>query len=121
NYDRGGGPGDLLFGWQLTSIGCEPWICQHARAYVLSPRSILPNLMSTRHAQDEVVGADGHWSYKDGERYWMDRMGEQTHVSRNPYDMHTKRAELWPWRELSQQREAVIPYIESTDVEYFRL
>jgi len=121
NFDRGGGPGDLLFGCQLVSIGCEPWICQEAAVHVLDPRPILPSTRVAGHGREWVAAGLGKWSYTEGETYWRERMGEKTHVSRNPYDMREKRKELWHWRDLSQQREPVIPYIEKTDAEYFGL
>lgn len=108
HYDRGGGPGDLLFGWQFEAIGCELWICQEARVMVLNPRQILPRTHLVGGTRDSIWGPGG-WSYNDGERYFHDRMKSGDPVSKNPYDMREKRKEIWHWRELSQERKPVIP------------
>jgi len=121
NFDRGGGPGDLLFGWQLGAVGCQPWICQEASVYVLNPRDILPSTRAAGHSRTWKAPGPGKWSYNEGEEYWRRRMGSKDPVSPNPYNMRAKSSQLWHWRELSQQREAVIPYIELTDAEYFGL
>jgi hypothetical protein len=120
NYDRGGGPGDLLFGWQLWQTGCELWLCQEARVNVLNPRRILPNMMLVGRTR-EGVAAPGKWSYNEGEAYYRARMASLDPKSKNPYDMRAKREELWVWRDLSQQQEPVIPFIVKSDQEYFGL
>ena len=119
NYDRGGGPGDLLFGWQLEALGCELYICHDARVLVPNPRAILPSIRMTGYTKERIMGP-GKWSYEQGEKYFRERMASGNPASKNPYNMREKSAEIWHWRELSQDREAVLPYIVKTDEEYFR-
>lgn len=119
HYDRGGGPGDLLFGWQFKMIGCELWICQEAAVMVLNPRTILPRthlVAGTREALSYPTG----WSYNDGESYYNNRMASGDPLSKNPYDMREKRKELWHWRELSQEREPLIPLNDVSDEVYWK-
>jgi len=119
HYDRGGGPGDLLFGWQFEAIGCEPWICQEAAVMVLNPRAILPRTHLVGGRRDSISYPTG-WSYNDGEKYFNDRMKSGDPVSKNPYDMREKRKEIWHWRELSQERKPVIPLNDVPDEVYWR-
>lgn len=118
HYDRGGGPGDLLFGWQFEAIGCELWICQEARVMVLNPRWILPRTHLVGGTRDSISYPTG-WSYNDGERYFNNKMASGDPVSKNPYNMREKRKELWRWRELSQERKPVIPLNDVSDEVYW--
>jgi len=56
---------------------------------------------------------EGRWSWKDGEAYQSARYAEiesgAPPKTKNPYDMHEKRKEIWHWRELSQKLKPVIP------------
>jgi glycosyltransferase involved in cell wall biosynthesis len=119
NYDKGGGPGDLLLGWQFKMIGCELWICQEAAVMVLNPRSILPRTGLVGGTRDSVT-APFRWSYNDGERYYYATMSSEKVVSNNPYDIRKKRKGIWDWRQLSQERQPVIPYIDISDEVYYR-
>mgnify|MGYP001097143407 CR=1 FL=1 len=120
HYDKGGGPGDLLFGWQFQAIGCELWICQEARVMVLNPRAILPRTHLVGGTRDSISYPTG-WSYNDGERYYQEKMNSGDPVSKNPYDMREKRKELWHWRELSQERKPVIPLNDVPDAIYWKV
>jgi hypothetical protein len=63
------------------------------------------------------------WSYEEGTAYFagLRVIYEKTgsFKANNPYDMLELRKELWCWRELSQEKEAIIPLNDMNDKEYF--
>jgi len=124
NFDRGRGPGDTEFGFRLYRAGCQTYICQEARVYCLNPRGILPNLNilipeSGAHRESLAsVIPGGRWTYEEGKMYMDSRKDFAT--SNNPYDIMERRKEIWGWRELSQEREARIPFNEVPDEVWFR-
>jgi len=114
NFDRGRGPGDTEFGYRLYMAGCQPYISQEARVYCLNPRGILPNL---NIVIPESGSFEGRWTYEEGKSYMDSRKGFSK--SNNPYDILERRREIWHWRELSQDREAKIPFNEVPDEVWF--
>jgi hypothetical protein len=64
------------------------------------------------------------WSYDEGMEYYKARQASiiagDLNRANNPYSLRKKRDEIWEWRELSQEEEAVIPFIEIPDEVYFR-
>lgn len=124
NWDRGRGPGDTEFGYRLMMAGLEPWICHEALVYCPNPREIMPNLNTTipiKWTPDKLNIYD-RWSYEQGTAYF-ECLKPQIVAGKlkapNPYDMHEKRKELWKWRKLSQEKEAVIPLNNISNKEYF--
>ena len=121
NYDRGRGPGDTEFGYRLICAGCGPCIVQEARVYCLNPRGIMPNLNLCL----PETGADieGRWSYEHGYAYMETRRIEMSAGepirAKNPYDLRRRRRDIWNWRELSQDYEAIIPYINVSNEGWF--
>ena len=119
-YERGRGPGDLEFGNRLEALGLQGWVCAQARVETLNPRTILPNLNSVIPVEQRLPPPYANrWCYREGEKYWRDRVAQHVTRSGSPYNMRQRRVEIWHWRELSQQREPVIPYVLKTDLEYF--
>jgi hypothetical protein len=116
-YDRGRGPGDTDVARRLLRAGYVPWVCPAARVDCLNPRSILPN---PNGCVDEVTSVDGRMTYVEGARYCERSDAEGRVVSSNRFTMAGMRALLWPWRELSQEREARIPRVVMTDAEYYQ-
>ena len=119
-YERGRGPGDLEFGNRLQLAGLQGWLARDARVECLNPRRILPNLNGVIPVDHRLPPPYEHrWCYAEGEKYWRDRVAQFRTKSGSPYNMRARREEIWEWRELSQQREPVIPYVMKTDLEYF--
>ena len=136
NWDRGRGPGDTEFGYRLLMAGLEPWICHEALVYCPNPREIMPNLNTTipiKWTSDNPniysiqrlssYRIYGRWSYEEGTAYFESRkpmINSGNLKAPNPYDMYEKRKELWEWRNLSQETEAIIPLNNVEDKEYFK-
>ncbi|TAK10572.1 MAG: glycosyltransferase family 2 protein [Anaerolineae bacterium] len=119
-WDRGRGPGDPDLGYRLAWSGLSPTICREAVVHCLNPRSILPNMNlvapesgSMPPPYDERITVE-----QGNEIYNAIRAGEQKWAD-NPIGLMALRAEIWDWRRLSQQREAVLPRNVVGDAEYF--
>lgn len=125
NWDRGRGPGDTEFGYRLVAAGLEAWICHEAKVYCPNPRPIMPNLNGTIPIKWTAENPNhvGRWSYEEGTAYFagLRSIYEKTgsFKANNPYDTMQMRKELWCWRELSQEKEAIIPLMDIGDKEYF--
>jgi hypothetical protein len=122
NYDRGRGPGDTEFGYRLFIAGCEPWLSQEAKVYCLNPRGIMPNLNLTIPLNWSEP--QPRWSYAEGTAYLRTRQNEiangQPPKAKNPYDTYERRKEIWHWRDLSQEKEALIPLNNVPDEQWFK-
>ena len=118
HFDRMRGPGDPELAYRLVRAGLEPWLV-HAPVLCPNPRAMLPNPNSASHYDRPTPGHEWRGCYLDGERYFRQSVDEGRSKARNPYDLRERREKLWHWREMSQEREAVIPHIVVTDADYF--
>lgn len=122
-FDMGGGLGDTEFSYRLFKAGCVPWLVHEANVYCLYAKEILPNTNYAfpKSKPDGVQFA--RWVYDQGEAYWYSRRqavdnGETR--SKSPYDMRERRKEIWDWRSLSQETEAVIPRNDVPDEKWYK-
>ena len=119
HFDRMGGPGDPEFGYRLERAGLQPWLT-HAVVACPNPRWVMPNPNAASHYDKLLPGHEWRGCYLDGERYYTDSNAEGRRRARNPYELRERREAIWHWRDESQKREAVIPYVEVPDAEYWR-
>lgn len=125
HYDLGRGPGDTEFGYRLVAAGLEPWICNEAKVYCPNPRPIMPNLNTTIPVEwtADRPNLVNRLSYNEGMAYFnacrglIEKGGSLKAL--NPYDTFEMRKELWVWRELSQEKDPVIPLNDVGDEKYF--
>lgn len=123
-YDRGKGPGDLEFGFRLWKAGCDIYLAHSPAVQCFNPREYF---IALRGTLPEDWNGFSHEPYKmsfwEGVAYMDKRIKEMNEgnppIAPNPYDIWEKRDELWKWRELSQQRETVIPYNNIEDDKYW--
>ncbi len=111
HYDGGCGPGDTEFGYRFMMAGCVTWLSREANVFCLNPREILPNLNAT--IPMSISDPKPRWSYNEGLAYTEQRKNAigrgQPPRAINPYSLRKRRKEIWHWRELSQEREPIIP------------
>jgi len=113
NYDRGRGPGDHCIGHRLIDSGLQGWLCGAATVEVLNPRGIMPN--PNIAIGEENLGE--RWGIVTGNAYYHATANRKR--ANNPYNIWRRRNDIWHWRELSQNLEAVIPKNIVPDAEYF--
>jgi len=113
NYDRGRGPGDTCLGRRFVASGCHGWLARDAGVIVLNPRGVMPN--PNLAIQDDDY--EGRWGVTSGDRYY--RETEERVVANNPFDLRELRDEIWKWRAMSQEKEAIIPRNVISNEEYF--
>lgn len=120
HYDLGRGPGDPDLGLRLALQGLETWCLREAIVHCLNPRKILPN-MNIVIPEDHRLGPpyDKRWYIKDGYTYFDQVKAKGTIAAPNPFDIRELREEIINWRELSQEREAVIPENVVADEDYY--
>jgi glycosyltransferase involved in cell wall biosynthesis len=117
NYDRGRGPGDHCLGHRLIDSGLQGWLAGDAVVEVLNPRGIMPN-PNIAIADEKLPPPNEHrWTVAEGNVYYHATFGRKT--ANNPYSLADRKKEIWHWRELSQNREAVIPKRVIPDSAYF--
>jgi hypothetical protein len=119
HYDRMGGPGDPEMAQRLCKSGLSGYI---TRAIVAcpNPRWIMPNPNAASFHDKPTPGHEWRGCYLDGQAYFERSWRERRLVAPNPFNILERQREIWGWREMSQEREAVIPYVEIADGEYFR-
>lgn len=127
NYDKGLGPGDLEMGYRLRRLGMDFILNMGLACFTPNPRIFLPNLRATlaqkwTTPEDKALN-EGRWSNEEGLQYYNARLSEVNATgnlrSKTPYDMRKMREKIWVWRELSQEREAVIPLNQVPDSQWF--
>ncbi len=116
-FDRGRGAGDLDFGWRLLQTGLYGWILSEATVFCLNPRAVLPNANIVVPERDPYPGRMSHW---DGWAIYQETISSGRVEAKNPVPLSELRAKIWNWREMSQEREAVISRREVSDEEYFK-
>jgi hypothetical protein len=114
HYDSFCGPGDSDLARRFKLRGLEAVHLPAAFLRGIEPRDILPN---QRWAVTDYEAVGTQLPSEHGYVYSLRATGA---VAPNPYDMAARRAELWHWRELSQEREACIPHNVIPNAEYFR-
>ena len=125
HYDFGKGPGDHEIGFRFWKAGCEVYLAHSAYVQCFNPREQFIALRATLPEDWNGFPPElNKWTFTEGIRYMERRIREMYEgyppVANNPYDLWAKRDELWHWRDLSQDRDAVIPYIDIPDSEYWK-
>ena len=124
-YDRIQGPGDTDAGFRFLMAGAEIFVTQDAKVYCLNSRTLLPRILPAGYTQESYQRTFDYM--KQRQRDLADSMTagkpmpeQPAPKSLNPYDMLERRREIWHWRELSEEREAVIPLNDVPDEVYFK-
>jgi hypothetical protein len=119
HYDRMGGPGDPELAHRLVRSGLSGWIAPRAVVQVPNVRWVLPNPNAAGFHDRPIPGHEWRGDYLKGEAYFQRSMAEQRRRAPNPFEIEERREVIWKWREMSQERDAIIPEIVVPDGAYF--
>lgn len=121
NYDRGRGPGDPDLCFRMRRKTKLPmWIVNESIVHCLNPRALLPN-MNIIIPEDRRLPPphDHRWYIQDGYRYYDGVKANQQWRAGNPFDIRMLREQIWHWRNLSQDPNAIIPRRYVDDATYY--
>jgi GT2 family glycosyltransferase len=104
---------DNELGFRLSLAGCDLWLTQTAAVHCPNPRGIFPRIARAF----DINAVDRETKSRYAQLTEQLKLGISP-KSRNHYDLWRKRNELWHWRDLSQEREPLIPRNEMSDEEY---
>lgn len=121
NYDKGRGPGDPDLGYRLMKCNLEGWNVREAIVHCLNPRKILPNINIIIPENGRLGPPYEHrWYVQDGYAHFDKTKADDKLVfAANPYNLRRRREEIWNWREMSLEKEPIIPKNVVSDSAYF--
>lgn len=118
NFDNMSGPSDTDFGVRMQASGCEIHVELAAPLYHIDVRPYLPKSLMIMPAP--FFDPRGTCKVCD---YFYDNLflpwPNYTSQYQNPYKLWERRKEIWEWRELSKEREPVIPRNDVSNNDYF--